>query len=99
MKTIFTNTGEKNSGICLVSMIPSWVMIPRLPQIVHFFQYCGNLSLASKSVKAINKFAFEGFDVSEQISPNSSTLKDCASKTTVSHNFSCITNKNNQIKK
>ena len=44
---------EKNGVICLVSMFPSWVMVPKLSKKVHFLQFCADLSKKSKSVKAI----------------------------------------------
>ena len=44
---------EKNGVICLVSFFTSWVMVLKLPKIVHFLQICADLSKKSKSIKAI----------------------------------------------
>ena len=44
---------EKNGVVCLVSMFPLWVMVCKLPQKVHFIQFCADLSKKSKSAKAI----------------------------------------------
>ena len=44
---------EKNGVICLVSFFPSWVMVLKSPNIVHFLQICADLSKKSKSIKAI----------------------------------------------
>ena len=49
----------KNGVICLVSMFPSWVMVRKLPKKVHFSQFCADLSIKSKSVKAICIYAHE----------------------------------------
>ena len=50
---------EKNRVICLVSMFPSCVMVPKLSKKVHFLQFCADLSKKSKSVKAIYIYACE----------------------------------------
>ena len=50
---------EKNGVICLVSFFPSWVMVLKLPKIVHFLQICADLSKKSKSIKAIYLYPSE----------------------------------------
>ena len=50
---------EKNGIICLVSFFPSWVMVLKLPKIVHFLQICADLSKKSKSIKAIYLYSSE----------------------------------------
>ena len=35
---------KKNGVICLASMVPSWVMVLKLPKKVHFLQFCTDLS-------------------------------------------------------
>ena len=35
---------EKNGVICLVPMFPSWVMVLKLSEKVHFFQFCADFS-------------------------------------------------------
>ena len=50
---------EKNGVICLVSFFPSWVMVLKLPKIVHFLQICADLSKKSKSIKAIYLYRSE----------------------------------------
>ena len=43
-----------NKGvICLVSFFSSWVMVPKLPKLMHFLQICADLSKKSKSIQAI----------------------------------------------
>ena len=49
----------KNEVICLISMLPSWVMVLKLSKKVHFMQFCANLSKKLDSVKAISLFASE----------------------------------------
>ena len=44
---------EKNVVICLVSMIPSWVMVLKLSKNVHVCQFCADFSKKYKSIKAI----------------------------------------------
>ena len=34
---------EKNGMICLVSMLPTWVMVLKLSKKVHFLQFCADL--------------------------------------------------------
>ena len=41
---------KKNGVICLVFFFPSWVMVLKLPKIMHFLQICAALSKKSKSV-------------------------------------------------
>ena len=43
----------KNGVSCLVSFFPSWVMVLKLPKIVHFCTTCVDLSKKSKSINAI----------------------------------------------
>ena len=50
---------RKNEVICLVSMIPSRVMVCELSRKEHFLQFCADLSKKSKSVKAIYIYASE----------------------------------------
>ena len=50
---------EKNGVICLVSMLPSWVMVLKLSKKVHFLQFCADLSQKPKSVKAIYIYGSE----------------------------------------
>ena len=44
---------EKNGVICLISFFLSWVMVLKLPKIVHFLQICADLSKKPKYIKAI----------------------------------------------
>ena len=44
---------DKNGVICPVFFFPSWVMVSKLPKIMHFLKICADLSKKSKSVKAI----------------------------------------------
>ena len=44
---------EKTGVICLVSMLPSWVMVLKLSKKGHFLQFCADLCKKSKSIKAI----------------------------------------------
>ena len=44
---------EKNGAICLISFFSSWVMVLKLPKIVHFLQICADLSKKPKSIKRI----------------------------------------------
>ena len=46
----------KNGVIYLVSFLPSWVMVLKLPKIVHFLQSCADLSQKSKFLKAIYSY-------------------------------------------
>ena len=50
---------KKNGFICLVSFFPSWVMVFKLPKIVHFSEICADLSKKSKSIKAIYLYPSE----------------------------------------
>ena len=43
----------KKGVICLVSFFDFWVMVLKLPKIVHFLQICADFSKKSKSIKAI----------------------------------------------
>ena len=43
---------KKNEIICLVTFFVSWVMVFKLPKIVHFLQNCADLSKKSKFIKA-----------------------------------------------
>ena len=49
----------KNGVICLVSFFLSWVMVLKLPKIVHFLEICANVSKKSKSIKAIYLYRSE----------------------------------------
>ena len=50
---------EKIGVICLVSMLPTWVMVCKLSKKVHILQFCADLSKKSKSVEAIYIYASE----------------------------------------
>ena len=50
---------EKNGTMCLVFFFPSWVMVLKLPKIVHFLQICADLSKKSKSIKVIYLYPSE----------------------------------------
>ena len=53
---------EKVDGvICLVSMLPSRVMVFKLSKKVHFLQFCADLSQKPKFVKAISMYGCESF--------------------------------------
>ena len=43
--------------ICLVSTLPSWVMVCKLSEKVHFLQLCAELNKKLKSVEAIYIYA------------------------------------------
>ena len=47
----------KKGVICLVSMFPSWVMVPKLSKKVNFLQFCAELSKKCRSIKAIYTYA------------------------------------------
>ena len=49
---------EKNAVICLVFMLPSWVMVLKLHKSA-FLQFCADLSEKSKAIKAIYMYASE----------------------------------------
>ena len=50
---------EKNRVICIVCFFPSWVMVLKLPKIVHFWQICADLSNKSKSIQAVYLYPSE----------------------------------------
>ena len=50
---------EKIGVICLVSTLPTWVMVCKLSKKVHILQLCADLSKKSKSVEAIYIYASE----------------------------------------
>ena len=50
---------EKIGVICLVSMLPTWVMVCKLSKKVHILQLCADLSEKSKSVEANYIYASE----------------------------------------
>ena len=50
---------EKDGVICLVSMFPSWVMVLQWTKKVHLLQFCADLSMKPKSVKAIYIYVSE----------------------------------------
>ena len=63
-KTNITNSYSskskwKNGVICVISFFPSWVMVLKLPKIVHFLQICADLSKKPKSIKANFFYPFE----------------------------------------
>ena len=49
----------KNGTICVVSMIPSWVIALKLSKKVHFLQFCADLSKKFKSIEMIYIYASE----------------------------------------
>ena len=53
LQTVRAEKVDKNEVICLVSMLPSWVMVLKLSKKVHFLQFCADLSQKPKSVKVI----------------------------------------------
>ena len=53
LQTVRAEKVDKNGVICLVSMLPSWVMVLKLSKKVHFLQFCADLSQKPKCVKAI----------------------------------------------
>ena len=50
---------EKNGVICLVSIFVSRVMVLKLSKIVHFLQFCADLSNKLKSAKIIYIYVSE----------------------------------------
>ena len=48
-------------SICLVSMLPSWVMALKLFKKVHILQFCADLSQKPECVKAIYIYGSESF--------------------------------------
>ena len=50
---------EKDGVICLVSMFPSWVMVLQWTKKVHLLQFCADLTMKPKSVKAIYIYVSE----------------------------------------
>ena len=44
---------KTNGVICLISFFLSWVIILKLPKIVHFLQICADLSKRPKFIKTI----------------------------------------------
>ena len=50
---------KKDGVIRLSSFFPSWVMVLKLPNIVHFLQISTDLSKKSKSIKAIYLYSSE----------------------------------------
>ena len=67
MLVIAEKVDEKNGVICLVSVLPSWVMVLKLSKKVHFLQFCADICKKSKSIKAICIYASEksGYTLSE----------------------------------
>ena len=59
LQTVRAEKVDKNGVICLVSMLPSWVMVLKLSKKVHFLQFCADLSQKPKSVKAIYIYGSE----------------------------------------
>ena len=51
---------DKNGVICLVSMLPSRVMVLKLSKKVYFLRFYADLSKKSKSIKAIYIYTSEG---------------------------------------
>ena len=50
---------EKNGVICLVSTLPSWVMVLKLSEKVQFLQFCADHSQKFMSIKGIYIYASE----------------------------------------
>ena len=50
---------EKNGSICLVSFFPAWVIVLKLPKIMHFLQICADISKKSKCIEAIYLYSSE----------------------------------------
>ena len=61
LQTVRAEKVDKNGVICLVSMLPSWVMVLKLSKKVHFLQFCADLSQKPKCVKAIYIYGSESF--------------------------------------
>ena len=60
LRTVWMEKVDKENGvICLVSMLPSWVMILKLSTKVHILQFCANLRKKSESIKVICIYASE----------------------------------------
>ena len=60
LQTVRTEKVDDKYGvICLVSMLPSWVMVYKLYKKVHFLQFCADLSKKFRSVEAIYIYASE----------------------------------------
>ena len=57
----YSNKVDKNGVICLVSLLPSWVMVLKLSKKVHFLQFCADHSQKRKCVKVIYVYGSEGF--------------------------------------
>ena len=55
---------DKNGVICLVAMLPSWVMVLKLSKKLHFVQFCADLSQKPKCAKAIYIYGSEIFNYS-----------------------------------
>ena len=53
LQTVRGEKVDKNGVICLVSMLPSWVMVLKLSKKVHFLQFCADLSQKPKFVETI----------------------------------------------
>ena len=74
-----TATARKvDKVISLISFFSSWVMILRLPKILHFLQVCADLSKESKSIIAIYLYLYAR--PHHALSENSmfyGVLKDC----------------------
>ena len=69
LQTVRAEKVDKNGVICLVSMLPSWVMVLKLSKKVDFLQFCADLSKQCKSVKAIYIYASESshYTLSENV--------------------------------
>ena len=60
---------KKNRVICVVSMLPSWVMVLKLSKKVNFLQFFADFSKKSKSVKVIYTYTSESscYTLSEMV--------------------------------
>ena len=76
-KVNITNSSEsrwKNGVISLVTFLPSWIMVLKLPKIVHILQICADLSNKSKSSKSTYLYLSEIERPHHAISENSMFL-------------------------
>ena len=64
----------KNGVISLVTFLPSWIMVLKLPKIVHILQICADLSNKSKSSKSTYLYLSEIERPHHAISENSMFL-------------------------
>ena len=58
-QTVRAQKDEKNGVIFLICFFPSWVMVRKLPKIVHLLQICADLSKKPKSIKVTYFYSSE----------------------------------------